>query len=194
MTDVLGLLFSPRAGGNSDLLMDEFLKGALSTGANVKAIYVRDLDISGCMECGGCDESGECIIDDDMNALYPLLLSTKRLAVASPVFFYGPPSQGKAVIDRCQALWNRTRLDSSLKRADGRGFFLGVGATKGQNLFDGSLLCIKYFLDAIGLPLKLDSLTYRKIESKEAIKAHPSALTEAYEAGRLFATESGGEQ
>ncbi|MBF0529854.1 MAG: flavodoxin family protein [Deltaproteobacteria bacterium] len=185
--DVVGIYFSPRAGGNSDLLMDEFLKGALSVGAGIKAIYARDLDISGCLECGGCDKTGECVIDDDMSDVYPLLIETKRVAVASPVFFYGPPAQGKALIDRCQALWSRTRLDKNLKRPDGYGFLLGVGATKGQNLFEVINLCAKYFLEAIGLPLKLDSLTYRKIEGQGAIKDHPTALSEAFEAGKLFA-------
>ncbi|MEW6266515.1 MAG: flavodoxin family protein [Thermodesulfobacteriota bacterium] len=186
MIEVLGLYFSPRQDGNSDLLLDEFLRGAAEAGAVARRIYVRDFSVSGCLECGACDETGECVIQDDMDRLYPLLISADRVAVSSPIFFYGLPSQGKAVIDRSQALWNRTRLDPKLKRDHGQGFFLGVGATKGRNLFDGSLLCFKYFLDAIGLPKKLDSLTYRQIESKAAIRSHPTALKEAFQAGMNF--------
>jgi len=187
MTRVLALYLSPRAGGNSDLLLDEFLRGVQDQGALVQKIYARDLDIQGCLECGGCDETGECVIQDDMDQVYPRLIEARLAAVASPIFFYGLPAQGKALVDRCQALWNRVRLDPTLRRPDGRGFFLGVGATKGKNLFDGPILTVKYFLDAIGLPLTLEALTYRRIEAKGAIKDHPSALAEAYQAGQKFA-------
>jgi len=187
MTQVLALYFSPRAGGNSDLLLDEFLRGVQDRGASVQKIYARDLDLQGCLECGGCDETGECVIQDDMDRVYPWLIEAGLVAVGSPIFFYGLPAQGKALVDRCQALWNRIRLNHKLRRPGGRGFFLGVGATKGKNLFDGPILTVKYFLDAIGLPLALDTLTYRQIEAKGAIKDHPTALTEAYQAGQKFA-------
>lgn len=187
MTGILALGLSPRQGGNSDILLDEFVRGAREAGAEVTVIFARDLDIQGCVECGGCDETGECVIQDDMDEVYPLLIEAGRVAVAGPVFFYGLPAQGKALVDRCQALWNRNQLDPDLKRPDGRGFFIGVGATKGQNLFEGLTLTVKYFLDALGLPLTLDTLTFRRIEGKGAIKDHPTALADAYKAGREFA-------
>ena len=64
---VLGIYGSPRKGGNSDQLLDKALEGARAAGAETKAVYARDLKMSGCLECGGCDETGECIIRDDMN-------------------------------------------------------------------------------------------------------------------------------
>jgi len=187
--DVLAFHFSPRKGGNSDLLLDAFLEGVKETGVNVERFNVRELDIHGCLSCGGCDDDGECVVQDDMQDLYPLLIKTRRIVVASPVFFYGPPSEGKALIDRCQALWNRTRLFPELKREDGRGFYIGVGATRGQDLFTGSLLTIKYFLDALGLPKEVESLSFRRIDARAAIKDHPSALSEAKAAGLAFPKE-----
>ena len=185
--DILALAFSPRKSGNSDLLLDAFIKGAADAGAGVRRLPVRSLKVKGCLECGECDEAGECIIRDDMDELYPLLIETTRLVVASPIFFYGVPSEGKAVVDRTQALWNRVRLYPELKRPHGRGFFLGVGATKGRDLFEGTMLMMKYFQEAIGLPKKVESLTYRKIEAKAAVRDHATALREAREAGRAFA-------
>lgn len=188
MTDILALYFSPREGGNSDLLMDEFVRGARDAGADVKVIYSRNLDMQGCIECGGCDETGECILrGDDMEDIYPHLLEARKLAVATPIFFYGLPAHAKAVVDRCQALWNRVRLNPELRRPKGKGFFIGVGATKGANLFEGTILCIKYFMDAIGLPGDLDTLTVRRVEAKGAVADHPTALQDAYEAGKRFA-------
>jgi multimeric flavodoxin WrbA len=188
MTDVTALYFSPRQGGNADLLMDAFLRGVEESGAKADRIYVRDLKFEGCIECAGCDEDGVCVLQDDLDDLYPLLIESRRLVVASPIFFYGVPSQGKALIDRSQALWNRVRLFPNLARKDGRGFFLGVGATKGKNLFDGTLLCIKYFMDALGLPMDIGTLTYRRVEAKGAIRDHENALAEAFEAGQAFVT------
>lgn len=187
MSNITALYCSPREGGNSDLLTDEFLRGAEEAGAVVKRIYARKLDVSGCLECGGCDETGECIIRDDMDDVYPLLMEADRVVMGTSIFFYGLPAQGKAVVDRCQALWNRNRLEPDLKRPQGKGFFLGLGATKGQNLFEGTLLCFKYWLDALGMPMDYDSLTYRRIEAPGAIKDHPTALSEAFQAGQAFA-------
>ncbi|MBW1709871.1 MAG: flavodoxin family protein [Deltaproteobacteria bacterium] len=185
--EVLALAFSPRKGGNSDILLDEFLRGAREAGAEVKLYAARDLNVRACLECGECDAAGECVIRDDMDELYPLLINTKRIVVASPIFFYGLPSGSKAIVDRTQALWNRVRLNPELRRKDGRGFFIGVGATRGKNLFEGTSLTIKYFLDAIGLPMEFESLTYRRVEAKAVVKDHPTALREVFAAGKNFA-------
>lgn len=185
--DILALAMSPRVKGNSDLLLESFLAGAEEAGACWHRVNARDLDVRDCSECGACDLAGECILLDDMNALYPLLAAARRVVVASPIFFYGIPAVGKAVIDRCQALWNLMRLHPELRRPEGAGFFLGVGATRGKNLFEGTLLTVTYFLDAIGLPRQMESLTYRRVEGKGAIREHPTALAEARAAGRVFA-------
>ncbi len=188
MSRVLGIYCSPREGGNSDLLMDEFLRGCREAGAEVSTVYTRKLNVQGCIECGGCDDTGECILlDDDMEDVYPLLIGAGKVVISTPIFFYGLPAQAKALIDRTQALYNRVRLQPELRRGGGKGFFLGVGATKGQNLFDGSLLCFKYFLDAIGLPKEMESLTFRRVEAAGAIREHPTALADAFRAGQDFA-------
>ncbi len=189
MKDIAALYFSPRVKGNSDLLLDEFLRGASEAGVGAKRIYARKLNVQACTECGGCDETGECVLRDDMDELYPILIEAEKVVVVVPIFFYGLPSDGKAIVDRSQALWNRVRLKPELKRPHGRGFFLGIGATRGQNLFEGPTLTIKYFCDALGLPLQIDTLTFRRVEAKGAIKEHPTAMADAFAAGKKFAEE-----
>ena len=129
---VLGIYGSPRRNGNSSILLDEALKGAGEMGAKVSTIRVIDLDITGCRECGGCDRTGKCVVVDEMQKIYPLLDYANTIIVASPIFFYGFPAQLKALVDRCQAEWNRRRLvkgDEERKRYDsGRGYLLAVGA------------------------------------------------------------------
>jgi multimeric flavodoxin WrbA len=183
---VLGIYGSPRQGGNSDLLLDQALEGARSAGAQVERLYVRDFTIAGCLECGGCDQSGACVIPDDMDQIYPRLLEAEVLFMSAPIFFYGVPAQLKALVDRSQAMWSKRRLEKTpeqLKRYDGgRGYMIAVGATKGKTLFDGSQLMAKYFYDALDMSYE-GGLSYKGIEAKGMISDHPAALKEAYDLG-----------
>lgn len=181
---VLGIMGSPRMGGNTDLLLDEALKGAQSKGAEVEKIIVDKLKIAPCKEYYGCLSDGNCVIRDDMDAIYPKLLSADRVIVASPMFFYGLTSQLKALIDRCQALWARRYvLKQGVPTAGRKGAFIGVGATRGKQLFDGSRLVIKYFFSAIGVTYA-DELLIRDVDKKGEIKEQPTALSDAFELGK----------
>ena len=84
---VLGIYGSPRKNGNSDLLLQEALKGAQSLGAETQTIRSFDLKISGCHECGACDKTGVCVIKDDMDEIYPKLVESEVIILASPMFF-----------------------------------------------------------------------------------------------------------
>src|SRR3989304_7984942 len=97
---VLGIYGSPRKGGNSDQLLDKALEGAKSAGAEVYRIYARDLKMSGCIECGGCDRTGKCVLEDDMQSVYPLLEEADIIIISSPIFFYGVTAQLKALSAR----------------------------------------------------------------------------------------------
>jgi multimeric flavodoxin WrbA len=186
VNDVLAFYCSPRRAGNTDLLLDHFLEGVQESGGRTDRIYVRRLNVQPCIACGGCDDDGHCILSDDMDHLYPKLIETRRLVIAAPIYFYGMPGKSKGLIDRTQALWNRVRIDPGLRRPDGRGFFIGLGGTKGRDLFDGVLLTMKYLFNAIGLPAEFQSLTHRQIDAKGEILNHPAILEESRVAGQKF--------
>lgn len=178
---------SPRIKGNTDLLLDEALKGAQSQGAEVEKIIVDNLNISPCREYYGCLRDGNCVIRDDMDGIYPKLLEADGVIVASPIFFYGLTSQLKALIDRCQALWARKYIRKQNPPCEGRkGAFIAVGATKGQKLFDGSILTVKYFFQAIGVEYT-EELLVRGVDKKGEIREYPTALKDAFELGRRLA-------
>jgi multimeric flavodoxin WrbA len=184
---VLGLFGSPRRGGNTEILLEEALKGAEKEGAEIERIYLSDLKITPCTECHGCDETGSCVILDDMQKIYPKLLEADVIILASPIFFYGVTAWAKTVIDRSQALWAKKYLvnDPSLgKRGKRRkGFFISVGATKGQKVFEGAILTVKYFFDVLNTEYT-GELLYRGVDGKGEILKHPEALEQAREAGR----------
>ena len=184
---VLGIMGSPRIGSNTDLLLDEALKGAKNRGAEVEKIIVDKLNISPCREYYGCLKDGNCVIKDDMDDMYPKLLAADAIIVASPMFFYGLSSQLKALIDRCQALWARRYILKQEPPGSMRnGAFIAVGATRGKKLFDGATLVVKYFFQAVGVEY-VDELLVRGVDKRGEIKEQPAILADARELGKRLA-------
>lgn len=184
---VVAIYGSPRKGGNSEILMDKMLEGVLTHDVLVEKIHPAQLDISPCRECGGCDETGRCVISDDMDSVYPKLLSADYLIVSSPIFFYNLPAGLKALIDRTQANWvEKYRLNKSERNRPTRpGFCILVGGTGGKKLFEGSELTLKYFFDAIDFHVA-GKLEFHHIDNKAEILNHPKYLDQAYHAGVNF--------
>ena len=182
---VLGIMGSPRRQSNTETLLDKALEGAREAGAEVEKVLVSKLKISPCLEIYACRKDGNCAIKDDMQALYEKLLEADHVIFASPMFFYGVTSQAKAVIDRCQALWVRRHVLGMGKedKRERRGMFISVGATRGAKLFDGAVLTMKYFSDAIGVKYSGDLLV-RGIDNKGQIEEHPAALEDAFRLGQ----------
>ena len=186
---VLGLQGSPRIKGNTSILLSSFLAEAERLGAHTKNLDVARINTSPCQECGTCEKKGFCPIDDDMQQVYPLLRQADIIVMATPIFFYGPTAQMKALIDRSQALWSLRYVFRLMDpgRKWRQGFLLSVGATKGKNLFEGTVLMAKYFFDAVGASFA-GALTYKQIEGSGGIKKHPTALDEVKEKAKALVT------
>jgi len=189
---VLGIFGSPRRGGNTDILLEEALKGVEKEGGEVERLHLTDFTITPCKECHGCDETGQCIMQDDMQKIYPKLLEADVIILASPIFFYGITAWAKALVDRCQAFWARKYLlrDPSLGKEGKKrkGFLISVAATKGEKVFDGAILTSKYFFDVLNAEY-VGELIFRGIDAKGDILKYPEAIRQAFEAGRRLVLE-----
>ena len=189
---VLGIAGSPRHGGNTDLLLEQALAGARSVGAETETIVISKLDISPCLHCDGCLKEGHCVIEDDMQSVYTKLREADRIIVASPMFFMGLTAQIKALIDRCQALWALKYVikETLPLNSDGerKGFFLSVGGTAYKNNFDSAYPILKSWMAVIDIKYT-GELTYAKVDEKGAIREHPTALQDAFEAGKKLVEE-----
>ena len=84
---VLVLSGSPRKNGNSDLLCNEFLKGAAESGHEVEKIRVAEKKIGYCRGCYACKDTGICAIRDDMAEVLQKMIDADVLVLASPVYF-----------------------------------------------------------------------------------------------------------
>jgi multimeric flavodoxin WrbA len=118
--------------------------------------------------------------------LYDQVLASSGIMLASPIFFYTVSAHTKIFMDRCQSLWvkkhwleKRNHVQEESKR---KALFISVGATKGKKLFDGVLLSIRYFLDALDATLH-QTLVYRGLDFEGEVLKHPEYLDEAYRAG-----------
>ncbi len=99
---ILVISSSPRKGGNSDILCDEFIKGALSAGHQVEKISLREKKINYCTGCGYCADNDYigCTQKDDMAEILDKLLNSDTIVFATPIYFYAISGQMKTFIDR----------------------------------------------------------------------------------------------
>lgn len=190
MKSILALYGSPRKHGNTSVLLERAVRGALDGGALVEEIFLRDLSISPCLEIYACRETGRCSIQDDFDLLRDKLLSCDALMLASPIFFYSVSAHTKIVMDRCQEFWSKKYLIDQapfgLRTPTRKAMFVSVGATRGDKLFEGVLLTMRYFLDTLDMEM-WKSLLYRGLDGPSDILKHPEYMDEAYRAGKELA-------
>jgi len=102
--NVLGIVCSPRKGGNTEILVQEALAGARDSGAKTELLTVRDKDIKPCDGCLSCKKTGECHIKDDMQLVYEKMLNADGIVIGTPVYFWSISGQAKVLLDRTHAL------------------------------------------------------------------------------------------
>ncbi len=191
---VLGIAGSPRRGGNTDLLLNEVMRGAASKGAEVKTIILRNLKIAPCQHCDACLETGRCKVKDDMQMVYQELEAADRIVLASPIHFMTVTAHMKAMIDRCQALWARKyvlKIPPLGDRRERKGLFIAVGGRKVAHLFEPALATVKALFNTLDITYAGD-LLFRRIDEKGAITKHPDFLKQAFLAGQKLVADSPG--
>ncbi|MBC7247119.1 MAG: flavodoxin family protein [Actinobacteria bacterium] len=193
MVRILGIAGSPRQNGNTSLLLDEALRGARDAGATINKIIVCNRDIYPCQGCGDCRRDGICLLDDAMEKIYSLTLSSHGIILAAPIYFNSLNAQVKALIDRHQCIWARKSIlgeevtDPSTRHAR-RGLFLSVAGADDPRAFDGALRVVDIFFDVLDIKY-YERLLFFRMEEKGAVKKHPTALRDAYAAGEHLVAE-----
>lgn len=97
---VLGIVGSPRSGGNTEIMVDAILEGAQSVGAVIEKVHLRNQTLQPCQACDGCVNTRHCIIDDDLSVLREKLIQNDVWVFGTPVYYSGPTAQFKAFMDR----------------------------------------------------------------------------------------------
>jgi NAD(P)H-dependent FMN reductase len=190
---ILALAGSPHQPSNSEALMQAAVEAAMETeGVEVEQFNVARMTISPCRACGGCNETGLCVVRDDMQQLYPLLRAAERLIIASPIFFGSVTAWMKAVFDRCQACWSEKYLVKQLvspRPPHRRGLFLCTCGTRIPTMFDGALAVIRPVFHVLDVGLE-PTVLVNGIDSLGDVWSRPETLDQAREAGRRLVRAS----
>ncbi|MGN1432119.1 MAG: flavodoxin family protein [Ruminococcus sp.] len=171
---VLILSGSPRKGGNSDILCDEFMKGAEQSGNAVEKIRVAEKKVGYCRGCYACKEKGICAIKDDMTEILQKMIDADVIVLASPVYFYSIDAQLKAVIDRTVARW--------LEVKNKEFYYIMTAADGEKESLETTLECFRGYADCVEGAKEMGVIYGTGVYEKGEIKA-TKAMKEAYEMG-----------
>lgn len=173
---VLILSGSPRKGGNSDLLCDEFLRGAQESGNQVEKVFLRSKKVAPCNACYYCKNSGgKRAIPDDMAEILDKMQAADVIVMASPVYFYSIGAQMKAVIDRSVARW--TNIPNK------EFYYIMTAAEDSDTVMDCTLECFRGFAACLDGAQEKGVIYGKGVYEAGAIKGLP-AMREAYEMGK----------
>lgn len=172
---VLILSGSPRKGGNSDLLCDEFMKGAVSAGHEVEKIRVREKKVACCIACYACRNTGKCAIKDDMAEIMQKMIDCDVMVLASPVYFYSIDAQLKAVIDRSVCRWTEVKNKEM--------YYIMTAADEEKSSMDTTLACFRGYADCVEGAVEKGILYGTGVYQAGEVK-DKKYMQEAYEMGK----------
>jgi multimeric flavodoxin WrbA len=188
---IIVLKGSPREKGNSATLAEHLVKGAREAGAEVESFYLHGMDIQACDACYTCQGVAglDCIVEDDMQILYPKLWEADAVVYASPVYWFSVSAQLKLAIDRCFGMGGDT--DDFANHAL-VGKQIGVILTYGDDdPFDsGAVNALRMFQDIFRyIPAEIVGMVYGQAGSSGGMESNHELMDRAFELGRKLATE-----
>lgn len=101
---ILVLTGSPRKNGNSNILAENFIKGAAEQGHEIVRFDAAEKNVHPCIACNSCGMDGPCVFDDDFDFVREHIINADLVAFATPMYYFGISVQLKAVIDRFYAI------------------------------------------------------------------------------------------
>lgn len=101
---VVGVVGSPRKGGNSEALTRIALKEIRKAGLRTELISLAGKKIAPCDGCRGCVKTGKCHIKDDFDPILTKMLKAEGIILATPVYYGAATPQIVSLISRCYRL------------------------------------------------------------------------------------------
>jgi multimeric flavodoxin WrbA len=186
---IVAVYGSPRVNGNTDTLMNVFLK-AIETKEKIVSFKLRDMRLKPCLGCCQCESTGVCIYNDDIQSIYNCIENAKGLVLSSPIYFASVTAQMKTFIDRGQAFWVKKYLlhlpsKSKIKK---KGFYISCAAMDTDKYFLNSRLVVRSFMISLDIECR-GELFIPNVENIGDINKFPKTLDLAYKAGLNFLKE-----
>jgi multimeric flavodoxin WrbA len=177
---------SPRAGGNTDMMAHHFVRGVHAAGGSAEVTHLRDYTVLPCTACRCCaEETGAgCPLAgrDDAEILFRRIEEAPLVCILAPIFFYHVPAQLKCLIDRAQQYWERRRRQGAPPSVRPGLVGLVAARRRGEKLFEGSMLTLKYFFELFGIRA-VDGCRLRGYEQPDDLARDEAACARLYEMG-----------
>lgn len=174
--NVLIISSSPRKGGNSDTLCDQFMKGAEEAGNRVNKIRLAELAIDYCSACYACKKLGHCVKQDDMEQVIVKMREADVIVLATPVYFYTMCAQMKTMIDRTLGGAQKSDLEN-------KEFYLIATAADGKAAMKRTIDGLRGYLECLPKAKEMGAIYGAGAWQFGDIQGNP-AMQEAYQMGR----------
>jgi multimeric flavodoxin WrbA len=161
---LLGIVGSPRKGGNTEIAIKEALKAGVQEGAETELVHLVDFKLEACDACRICFETKNCVIDDDVEDIFDKMVQADGIIVGSPVYFQNVNAQTKIFIDRVGY------LNIARERKPFRNKIGGAIAVARRSGFANALSEILLFLTGARMIAAGPSVTVLAREKGDAIK------------------------
>ena len=172
--NVLIISSSPRKGGNTEALCQQFAKGATEAGNQVELISLIGKKIAPCLGCGTC-QSGACCQKDDAPAILDKMLAADVIVLATPVYFYTMCAQLKALIDRSVMIYPNLTNKAF--------YYLIAMADTDKKMFAGTLAALRGFLECCEGSQEAGKICALGVYEKGTVQTTP-AWEACYQLGR----------
>ncbi len=173
---------SPRKSGNSCVLADSLAKGAKDNGAEIEEFFIQKMNINPCNACNACIKKPkkECIIDDDMQQIYPAIRTANSVVISSPIYWFNMSAQTKLFIDRLYGLVEPNKQLMKDKR-------IGIILTYGDvdQVSSGAINAINSFKDTFKyIGAEIAGIIHGSASAIGEIEKNTDLMTKAYNLGK----------
>lgn len=183
---ILGIVGSPRRGGNTDLLVEEILRGAKESGAETEKLFLHELKINPCDGCNVCfkNKNGNCKYEDDFTVVKQKMEGSSTWIIGTPVYWWGPTAILKAFIDR----WYEHNITRHFFRE--KSLILVVASGGGSESYSRHIVgMMEDITKYVGLNLK-EKIICTGVGRRGDVKNRPEILRKALNAGRNIIVKS----
>ena len=178
---------SPRKKGNSATLAKQVAAGAKAGGAQVETFFLHFMDIKFCTACDACRKKKDvdCIIQDDMQILYPKLRDADAIVIASPIYWFTVSGQTKVFMDR----WYGLGGDEGYELA-GKKFGILLTYADADPFASGAVNALRTFQDALNyIGAEIVGMVYGSASKAGEIRKNEAVMQEAFDLGKKIASE-----
>ena len=166
-----------RNGSNSDILADEFIKGATDAGNSVEKINLKEKNIAFCKGCLACQHTKKCVINDDAVKIFETIKDVDVVVWATPVYYYNMSGQMKTLIDRLNPLYV-----SDYKYRDV--YLIATAAEADEAAINGTITGLKGWIECLDKTNLKGIIKAVGVCNAKDINNFKNYLSKAYEMGK----------